>query len=72
MTHKRKLRSRTHNASRRKLLKAGAAAATLGSLAPLSFPAIGQQVKVRYTLSWLPTGQYAFVYMARQLGFWKK
>jgi NitT/TauT family transport system substrate-binding protein len=57
---------------RRKLLKGGAAVATLGALAPLSFPAIGQQTKVRYTLSWLPTGQYAFVYMARQLGFWKK
>jgi hypothetical protein len=39
--------------------------------AALSFPAIGQQTKIRYTLSWLPTGQYAFVYMARQLGFWK-
>ena len=44
----------------------------MSALAPLSFPAIGQQTKVRYTLSWLPTGQYAFVYMARQLGFRKK
>src|SRR4029453_4109677 len=57
---------------RRRALLKGAGAAAIGTLAPLSFPAIGQQTKVRYTLSWLPTGQYAFVYMARQLGFWKK
>ena len=29
-------------------------------------------MKVRYTLSWLPTGQYAFIYLARQLGFFSK
>src|SRR5437879_4969896 len=69
---RRKMVSRKVNPGRRKLLKGAAAAATLGSLGPLSFPAIGQQIKVRYPLSWLPTGQYAFVYMARQLGFWKK
>ena len=69
---RRKAASRKVNSSRRTLLKGAAAAATIGALAPLSFPAIGQQTKVRYTLSWLPTGQYAFVYMARQLGFWKK
>jgi NitT/TauT family transport system substrate-binding protein len=60
------------NPGRRKVLQGVAAAATAATLAPLSFPAIGQTTKVRYTLSWLPTGQYAFVYMARQLGFWKK
>ncbi|MEJ0069195.1 MAG: ABC transporter substrate-binding protein [Pseudomonadota bacterium] len=27
---------------------------------------------MRYTLSWLPTGQYAYVFMARQLGYWKQ
>jgi NitT/TauT family transport system substrate-binding protein len=59
------------NAGRRKALKGVAAAAALAA-APLPFPAIAQAHKVRYTLSWLPTGQYAFVYMARQLGFWKK
>lgn len=72
MKPKRKLGSRIEKPARRRLLKAGVAAATLGAVTPLSFPAIGQQSKVRYTLSWLPTGQYAFVYMARQLGFWKK
>lgn len=71
-TPQRKASGRSVNPRRRKVLKAAAAAATLGAVAPLSFPAIGQQTKVRYTLSWLPTGQYAFVYMARQLGFWKK
>ena len=43
------------NPKRRKLLQGAAAAATVGTLAPLSFPAIGQQTKIRYTLSWLPT-----------------
>ena len=51
--------------SRHKLLKGAASAAVLGTLQPLSFPAIAQQTKVRYTLSWLPTGQYAFVYSPR-------
>ena len=72
MTTKTKPGNGVAKPARRSLLKAGAAAAMLGAVAPLSFPAIGQQTKVRYTLSWLPTGQYAFVYMARQLGFWKK
>ena len=53
---RRKPSSRNINAGRRKLLKGAAAAATLGGLSPLSFPAIGQQTKIRYTLSWLPTG----------------
>src|SRR5580658_7740186 len=35
-------------------------------------PAIAQTAKVRYTLSWLPTGQYAYIYEARQLGYFKK
>jgi NitT/TauT family transport system substrate-binding protein len=58
--------------SRRKLLAGASAAAALG--APFAFPrpAIAQGAKIAYTLSWLPTGQYAYVYMARQLGFWKK
>lgn len=56
------------SASRRATLKALGAAA----LMPLAAPAIAQATTVRYTLSWLPTGGNAFVYMARQLGYWKK
>jgi NitT/TauT family transport system substrate-binding protein len=57
---------------RRRLVFGGAGLATLGALGSIAAPAIAQAAKVRYTLSWLPTGQYAFVYMARQLGFWKQ
>jgi ABC-type nitrate/sulfonate/bicarbonate transport system substrate-binding protein len=53
--------------TRRTVVLAGAAAA-----AALPMPAIAATMKIRYTLSWLPTGQYAFVYMARQVDFWKK
>jgi ABC-type nitrate/sulfonate/bicarbonate transport system substrate-binding protein len=35
-------------------------------------PAIAQLAKVSYTLSWLPTGQYAYLYAGRQLGYFKK
>ena len=72
LTRERTAPARKVNFARRKVLKAASAAATISAVAPLSFPAIGQQTKIRYTLPWLPTGQYAFVYMARQLGFWKK
>ncbi len=50
------------------------AAGSSAAFAAFSFPrpAIAQLVKVRYTLSWLPTGQYAFVYAARQLGYFKR
>ena len=48
----------------------GAAAAIAGT--SLARPAIAQPAKVRYTLSWLPTGQYAFLYCARQLGYFKQ
>src|ERR1700738_3692862 len=48
----------------------GTAAAIAGT--SLATPAIAQPVKVRYTLSWLPTGQYAFLYCARQLGYFKQ
>ena len=54
--------------TRRAALKAIAAAA----IVPLAAPAIAQETKVRYTLSWLPTGSNAYVYVARQLGYWKK
>lgn len=58
--------------TRRNLIKA-LAAGTAGAGAGLRFPrpAIAQAAKVRYTLSWLPTGQYAFIYAARQLGYFK-
>ncbi len=53
---------------------AGAAAGTGAAVAGSTFPrpAIAQLVKVRYTLSWLPTGQYAYIYSARQLGYFKQ
>src|SRR6266852_5584811 len=59
--------------TRRKFFGA-AGAGTAATIAGLTFPrpAIAQLVKVRYTLSWLPTGQYAFIYSARQLGYFKK
>jgi ABC-type nitrate/sulfonate/bicarbonate transport system substrate-binding protein len=58
--------------TRRKLI--GATAAGTAALAGATFPrpAIAQPVRVRYTLSWLPTGQYAFIYSARQLGYFRK
>src|SRR5271156_4484472 len=58
-------------ALQRRTLLGGAAAAMFGqSLLPR--PAFAEGAKIRYTLSWLPTGQYAYIYMARQLGYWKK
>lgn len=59
--------------TRRTALKgiaSGISVASLSGFFPM--PAIAQARKVKYTLSWLPVGQYAFVYMARQLGYWKK
>lgn len=59
--------------SRRKFLSTstiGAGAFAVTSSFPR--PALSQAIKVRYTLSWLPTGQYAFIYSARQLGYFKK
>lgn len=61
------------NVTRRRVLgtaAAGAAAAATGFSFPR--PAIAEPVTVSYTLSWLPTGQYAFLYAGRQLGFFKK
>ena len=57
--------------SRRAILT-GASAGAAAAFVPFSKPAIAQPARVRYTLSWLPIGQYAFIYMARQLGFWKQ
>jgi NitT/TauT family transport system substrate-binding protein len=49
------------------------ASGTAAWAAGFSFPrpAIAQLAKVSYTLSWLPTGQYAYLYAARQLGYFK-
>jgi NitT/TauT family transport system substrate-binding protein len=59
--------------TRRKLLGAiGATGAAVAAGLPFPRPAIAQLAKVRYTLSWLPTGQYAYIYSARQLGYFKK
>jgi len=58
--------------TRRRLITAVASGAA-ASAAGFSFPrpAIAQLAKVTYTLSWLPTGQYAYLYAARQLGYFK-
>lgn len=63
----------SHIVTRRKFL-GSAAIGTAAMATGISFPrpAIAQPVKVSYTLSWLPTGQYAFLYAARQLGYFKK
>src|SRR6516164_9886754 len=58
--------------TRRKFLLAASGAAAANAGASLAMPAIAQPAKVRYTLSWLPTGQYAFLYCARQLGYFKQ
>jgi len=58
--------------TRRKLLTTTAAGASTLGASCFPRPALSQPVKVRYTLSWLPTGQYAFIYSARQLGLFKK
>lgn len=58
--------------TRRKLVTMTAAGASALAASCFPRPALSQPVKVRYTLSWLPTGQYAFIYAARQLGFFKQ
>jgi ABC-type nitrate/sulfonate/bicarbonate transport system substrate-binding protein len=57
--------------TRRKFLGA-AAIATAGTGFSFPRPAIAEPIQVSYTLSWLPTGQYAYLYAARQLGYFKK
>jgi NitT/TauT family transport system substrate-binding protein len=59
--------------TRRKFIQSaamGAAAVSTGFSFPR--PAISKPIQVSYTLSWLPTGQYAYLYAARQLGYFKK
>jgi NitT/TauT family transport system substrate-binding protein len=65
--------SRSTTLTRRKFLcTVAAAGATTAAGFSFPRPAIAQLAKVRYTLSWLPTGQYAYIYSARQLGYFKK
>jgi ABC-type nitrate/sulfonate/bicarbonate transport system substrate-binding protein len=69
-----KIMSSLRSINRRKFLESGCASAA-ATVTAFSFPrpALARSlVKVRYTLSWLPTGQYAFLYAARQLGYFKK
>jgi NitT/TauT family transport system substrate-binding protein len=56
--------------TRREFFGAAAAATAVGFNFPR--PAIAQSINVSYTLSWLPTGQYAYLYAGRQLGYFKK
>ena len=59
--------------TRRKLLGTAAlGATTIATGFSFPRPAIAQLAKVSYTLSWLPTGQYAYLYAGRQLGYFKK
>ena len=59
--------------SRRKFLsRSTIGGSALAVAASFPRPALSQAVKVKYTLSWLPTGQYAFIYSARQLGYFKR
>ena len=57
--------------TRRKFIAAAGSAATVTGFS-FPRPAIAQLASVSYTLSWLPTGQYAYLYAARQLGYFKK
>ena len=60
--------------SRRDVIKgagAGAVTAVLGGSMAFPAPAIAKNRTLDFTLSWLPTGQYAYVTLAKQL-FWKK
>ena len=60
--------------TRREVIKgagAGVATAVLGGAMGFPTPAIAQNKTLDFTLSWLPTGQYAYVTLAKQI-FWKK
>jgi NitT/TauT family transport system substrate-binding protein len=58
--------------TRRKFVTATAGSAVMATGFSFPAPAIAQLAKVSYTLSWLPTGQYAYLYAGRQLGYFKK
>jgi len=63
--------------SRRTALKqtaaAGLGAASLiGASSLFPKPAIAADIPVKFTLPWLPTGGYAYVFAGTQQGYWKK
>ena len=60
--------------TRRQVIKgagAGVATAVLGGAVGFPAPAVAKNRTLDFTLSWLPTGQYAYVTLAKQM-FWKK
>jgi NitT/TauT family transport system substrate-binding protein len=58
--------------TRRSLLETAVFGTAVATGVSFPRPAIAQPVQVSYTLSWLPTGQYSYLYAARQLGYFKK
>jgi NitT/TauT family transport system substrate-binding protein len=58
--------------TRRKFLATAAIGVASGAAPCFPRPAIAQPIQISYTLSWLPTGQYAYLYAARQLGYFKR
>jgi NitT/TauT family transport system substrate-binding protein len=61
--------SKSRRLTRRNFVASSLAGAASAASFCFPRPAIAALTKVRYTLSWLPTGQYAFIYAARQLGY---
>lgn len=60
-------------ASRRTVLKTGAAAMAAGFAAPFGAPAIAQLLRpIKLTLPWLANGSTLFTYIARNQGFFRK
>jgi NitT/TauT family transport system substrate-binding protein len=57
--------------SRRRFLKR-TAVGTVVAASALARPAIAQTQKVVLGLPWLPTGQYTFPFVAREIGAWSK
>jgi NitT/TauT family transport system substrate-binding protein len=64
--------SKSFSLTRRRFCAATASTAAIAAAYSFPRPAIAQTAKVSYTLSWLPTGQYAFLYAGRQLGYFTK
>ena len=64
--------SKSDRLTRRSFVAASLAGAASATSFSFPCPAVAAPIKVRYTLSWLPTGQYAFIYAARQLGYFKQ
>jgi NitT/TauT family transport system substrate-binding protein len=61
--------SKSRRLTRRNFVASSLAGVACAASFSFPRPAIAALTKVRYTLSWLPTGQYAFIYAARQLGY---